>query len=171
MRVVLREGVSESLSGGSFLGFIKVLMLVWVRLWGGICAAHGHGDDFSNRSGPVQAEGVCEWGVFLHDKDMRPTQGQAAFGHNVQTIITFLNEVKTFSNMYRWARIFHARLLHPLLSSAAHKQFRLKYSNFRNIPASPSRGAKQHRPVELGSFHEANCAGVVDTRQLILHSY
>jgi hypothetical protein len=34
MRVVSREGVSESLPGGSFLGFIWVLMLVRVRLWG-----------------------------------------------------------------------------------------------------------------------------------------
>jgi hypothetical protein len=33
MRVVSREGLSESLSGGSFLGFIKVLILVWVRVW------------------------------------------------------------------------------------------------------------------------------------------
>jgi hypothetical protein len=34
MRVVSLEGVSESSSGGSFLGFIRVLILVWVRVWG-----------------------------------------------------------------------------------------------------------------------------------------
>jgi hypothetical protein len=34
MRVVSREGVTRSLSEGSFLGFTRVLILAWVRVWG-----------------------------------------------------------------------------------------------------------------------------------------
>jgi hypothetical protein len=34
MRVVSRKWVTKRLSGGSFLGFIRVLILVWVRVWG-----------------------------------------------------------------------------------------------------------------------------------------
>jgi hypothetical protein len=34
MREVSREGLSESLSGGSFLGLIRVLILVSVNIWG-----------------------------------------------------------------------------------------------------------------------------------------
>jgi hypothetical protein len=34
MWVVFRVGVMESLSGGSVLGFIRVVMLVCVREWG-----------------------------------------------------------------------------------------------------------------------------------------
>jgi hypothetical protein len=33
MRKVSLEGVSESLSGGSFWGLSKALILVWVRVW------------------------------------------------------------------------------------------------------------------------------------------
>jgi hypothetical protein len=53
---------------------------------------------------------------------MRTTQGQAAFGHNVQAIITYSNMVKTFSNWYRWTRLFNARRTHLLRSSNTHKE-------------------------------------------------
>jgi hypothetical protein len=43
MRGVSREGLSESLSGGPFPGFIKVLMLAWVRLWGVLVRLMGMG--------------------------------------------------------------------------------------------------------------------------------
>jgi hypothetical protein len=46
---------------------------------------------------------------------MRTTQGQAAFGHNVRTIITYTYMVKAFSNKYRWTRILQcaSNALHP----------------------------------------------------------
>jgi hypothetical protein len=34
MRVVSRKGVAESLSGGSCLGWIRALIVVWMRVWG-----------------------------------------------------------------------------------------------------------------------------------------
>jgi hypothetical protein len=34
MRVVSRFGDWEGLSGGSFLGLMSAVMLVWVRVWG-----------------------------------------------------------------------------------------------------------------------------------------
>jgi hypothetical protein len=45
---------------------------------------------------------------------MHTTQGQAAFGHNVQAIITYSYMVKTFRNRYRWTRLFNARHTHLL---------------------------------------------------------
>jgi hypothetical protein len=55
--------------------------------------------------------------VDLYTTYMRTTQGQDAFGHNVQTIITYSTMVKTFSNKYRWTRLFNARRVHLLQST------------------------------------------------------
>jgi hypothetical protein len=52
--------------------------------------------------------------------DIRTTQGQSDFGHNVQTIITYSKNVGTFFNRHRWTRIFHTRRVHLILSSNTH---------------------------------------------------
>jgi hypothetical protein len=56
--------------------------------------------------------------VSILTTDMRTTQGQTAFGHNVQTIITYYNKVNLFYNMYRcWTCLFSARPTHLLVGS------------------------------------------------------
>jgi hypothetical protein len=43
MWAVSWEGVSKCLPGESFTGFIRVLMLVWVRVWGVLVRHIGNG--------------------------------------------------------------------------------------------------------------------------------
>jgi hypothetical protein len=76
--------------------------------------------------------------------DMRTTQGQAAFGHNVQAIINLSCMVQTSCDMYRWTRIVNARRMHLLQVQTLTNRFVLNYCNLRIIPAQLSRSAKQH---------------------------
>jgi hypothetical protein len=73
---------------------------------------------------------------------MRTTQGQAAFGQNVQTIITYSNTVKSFSNRYRWTRFFNARRTLLLENSNTHQKISMNYFDFHIISAKLSRSAK-----------------------------
>jgi hypothetical protein len=43
MRVVSREGVTGSLSDGTIPGFIRMLILAWVRVWGYLCGSWAGG--------------------------------------------------------------------------------------------------------------------------------
>jgi hypothetical protein len=53
--------------------------------------------------------------------DMRTTQGQVVFGHNIQAIITYSYIVEAFINRYRWTLLFNARRTHLLRISSTHK--------------------------------------------------
>jgi hypothetical protein len=99
--------------------------------------------------------------------DMCTTQGQAAFGHNVQAIITYSNFVKTFSNRYRWTRLFNARRTHLLRSSNTHY---VNCCNYRIVPAKLSRNAKQHSSNSAHLMRRF-VPGLVDMCLPILHSY
>jgi hypothetical protein len=75
---------------------------------------------------------------------MRTTQGQAAFGHNVQAIITYSYMVNVFSAETA-GRVFSMRV--ERIYSGAQKltnRFVMDYSNSRIIPAKLSRSATQH---------------------------
>jgi hypothetical protein len=76
--------------------------------------------------------------------EMRTTQGQAAFGHNVQAIITSLYIVKLFQTGIV-GRVFSMRVerTYSRVQTPINK-FVMKYLNLRNIPARLSRSAKQH---------------------------
>jgi hypothetical protein len=101
---------------------------------------------------------------------MRTAQGQGAFGHNVQTNITYSKTVKTFSNRYRWTRFFNTRLTQLLQSSNTHKHIFCEVFYFPHYSGKADPQC-QATPVEFGSPHEAICAGFVDICLLILHSY
>jgi hypothetical protein len=93
--------------------------------------------------------------------DIRTTQWQAAFGHSVQTIITYPNMVKTFLNRYCRTRLVNARRTQPLRSSKTPQFILCEVSYFPHYSgkAEPQCHAT---PVEFGSPHEAICAGFVD---------
>jgi hypothetical protein len=74
---------------------------------------------------------------------MRTTQGQAAFGYSIQTIVAYSNIVKTCYHKYCWTRLFIARRTHVLQSSCIHKQSLCELLYLRIIPAKLSRSAKQ----------------------------
>jgi hypothetical protein len=93
---------------------------------------------------------------------MRTTQGQAAFGHNVQMVITYSNELKTFYNMYRWTRRFNVRLTHVFRGLTPTNKISVNYS---------FSGVFQATPVEFGSPHEPICAEFIDACLPIIHSY
>ena len=102
--------------------------------------------------------------------DTHTTQGQAAFGHDVQAIITYYFTVKTSCNMIRCTRIFNARRTHLLRSSNSHKMICYAIFYFANYPgiAEPQ---YQVTPIQVGSPPETTCAGFVDICLPILHSY
>jgi hypothetical protein len=95
---------------------------------------------------------------------MRTTQGQASFGHSVQTLITYSNELKTSLNRHRRTRLFNVlRRMHIFPSSTTHK------SAFIEIFYHPGYSGKaepycQATLVEFASqTREAVCARSVDT--------
>jgi hypothetical protein len=75
---------------------------------------------------------------------MRTTQGQAAFGHNVQAIVTYSYMVKTFITG-TVGRVFSMCVERTYSGVKTHtNQFLMNYYNLRIIPAPLSRSAKQH---------------------------
>jgi hypothetical protein len=76
--------------------------------------------------------------------DMRTPQGQAAFGHNVQTIITCSYMDKPFSNRYFWTcLLMRVKCIYSGAQTRT-KEFYMNYLYLRIIPAQLSRSAKQH---------------------------
>jgi hypothetical protein len=102
---------------------------------------------------------------------MRTTQGQAAFGQNVQSIITYSYMVKQQCNRCRWTRLFNARVTRLLQSSNTHKlicyELLLSFTNYSG-KAEPQ---CQATSIEVGSPPATICAGFVDICIPILHSY
>jgi hypothetical protein len=75
---------------------------------------------------------------------MRTTQGQAAFGHNVQAILTYSYMVKTFPKGTggRALKIRVERTYSKVQTPT--NRFVTNYLNLQIIPAELSRSAKQH---------------------------
>jgi hypothetical protein len=75
---------------------------------------------------------------------MRTTQGQAAFGHKVQAIITYSDMVKTFYEG-TVGRVCSMRLERTYIKvQTTTNRFVMNYLHLQFIPAKLSRSAKQH---------------------------
>jgi hypothetical protein len=98
---------------------------------------------------------------------MRTTQGQAAFGHNVQTIVTYSCMVKTFYKRYRWTRLL---MRVETIYLEIHKKISYQLLQFTNY-SDKAEPQCQATPIQFGSPHEAICAGLVDMCLPILHAY
>jgi hypothetical protein len=87
---------------------------------------------------------------------MCTAQGQAAFGHSVQAIITYSCMVKTFYKngtrgkrcvpfLYLMGRVFSMRVEHTFYKvHTPTNRFVMNYFNLHVIPAKLSRSGKQH---------------------------
>jgi hypothetical protein len=102
--------------------------------------------------------------------DMCITQGQAAFVHNVKSIITYSNKVKTLLKRYCWTRLFNARRTNLLRSSNTHKYIFCESFQFPHYSGQVEPQC-QATHVEFDSPHEAICAGFVDVCIPILPFY
>jgi hypothetical protein len=130
-----------------------------------LCIGDGGRRSWAGRCGGNARNCICRLTT-----DMRTTQGQAAFGHNDQAIITYSYMVKQIYSRYRWTHLFNTRVTH-LRSSSTHKSICYELFWFTNYTGKVE-PQFQAAPIEFGSPHEAIIrAGFVDICLPILHSY
>jgi hypothetical protein len=78
---------------------------------------------------------------------MRTTQGQAALGHSVQAITTYLYMVKTFqTGTVERVVLMRVERTYSGVQTLTNR-FVMHYFNLRIIPAKLSRSAKQHPSI------------------------
>jgi hypothetical protein len=78
---------------------------------------------------------------------LRKTQGQAAFGHNVQIKMIDHNLLKYSQNLFQTGtvgRVFSVRVERTYFGAQKATNDFVNYFNFRIIPEELSRSAKQH---------------------------